>query len=77
MGKQLKSFEFEQLAQEHFFYPQEQLAEVEKQEHTFTIGIPKESVAFENRIPLTPEGVAVLVANGHEVVIESGAGENA
>jgi alanine dehydrogenase len=77
MSKQLKSFEFEQLAQEHFFYPQEQLAEVEKQEHTFTIGIPKESYAFENRIPLTPEGVAVLVANGHEVVIESGAGENA
>jgi len=77
MSKQLKSAEFEQLAKEHFFYPQEQLAEVEKTNYTLTIGIPKESYAFENRVALTPEGVAVLVANGHEVVIESGAGDNA
>jgi alanine dehydrogenase len=39
------------------------------------IGIPKESSFNENRIALTPEAVGVLVANGHEVNIETTAGE--
>ena len=39
------------------------------------IGIPKETSFQENRIALTPEGVSVLVANGHRVIIESKAGE--
>ncbi|MCU0437560.1 MAG: alanine dehydrogenase [Raineya sp.] len=77
MSKQLKSADFEQLAKEHYFYPQEQLAELEKHHHSLRIGIPKESEPFEHRVALTPEGVAVLVANGHEVVVEAGAGEDA
>lgn len=39
------------------------------------IGIPKESSFNENRVALTPEAVGVLVANGHEVNIETTAGE--
>lgn len=39
------------------------------------IGIPKETAFQENRIALTPEGVGVLVNNGHAVVIESKAGD--
>ncbi len=39
------------------------------------IGIPKETSFQENRIALTPEGVSVLVANGHRVIMESKAGE--
>ncbi|HEY8387269.1 MAG TPA: alanine dehydrogenase [Parasegetibacter sp.] len=39
------------------------------------IGIPKETAFQENRIALTPDSVGVLVSNGHEVVIESNAGE--
>ena len=39
------------------------------------IGIPKETSYQENRIALTPEGVSVLVANGHRVVMEANAGE--
>jgi len=77
MSKQKRSADLEQLTKEHFLYPQEQLAELKNSFHTLRIGIPKESEAFENRIPITPEGVAVLVANGHEVIIEAGAGENA
>ncbi|KOY86943.1 alanine dehydrogenase [bacterium 336/3] len=77
MSKQLKSADFEQLAKEHYFYPQEQLAELEKHHHSLRIGIPKESEPFEHRVALTPEGVAVLVANGHEVIVETGAGEDA
>ena len=41
------------------------------------IGIPKEISFQENRVPLTPEAVSVLVANGHKVVIESQAGDGA
>ncbi len=39
------------------------------------IGIPKETAFQENRIALTPEGVSVLVNNGHHVAIETTAGE--
>ena len=39
------------------------------------IGIPKETAFQENRIALTPEGVGVLVNNGHAVVIETKAGD--
>lgn len=39
------------------------------------IGLPKETSFNENRVALTPEAVGVLVANGHEVVIETTAGE--
>lgn len=39
------------------------------------IGIPKETAFQENRIGLIPEAVSVLVNNGHEVTIETKAGE--
>jgi alanine dehydrogenase len=39
------------------------------------IGIPKETDFQENRIPLTPDAVHVLVVNGHKVVVEHNAGE--
>ena len=39
------------------------------------IGIPRETAFQENRIALTPDAVGVLVSNGHEVMIEQGAGE--
>ena len=38
------------------------------------IGIPKEGSINENRVALTPDAVAVMVANGHRVVVESKAG---
>lgn len=38
------------------------------------IGIPKEIKNNENRVALTPAGVQSLVAQGHQVVIETGAG---
>ncbi|MGD8427640.1 MAG: alanine dehydrogenase [Balneolaceae bacterium] len=41
------------------------------------IGLPKEVSDDERRICLTPGGVSVLVANGHEVFIEKGAGTEA
>lgn len=38
------------------------------------IGAPKETKDNENRVGLTPDGVAALRAAGHEVVVERGAG---
>ena len=39
------------------------------------IGSPKEIKNHEYRVGLTPESVSELVAHGHEVLIETGAGE--
>jgi NAD(P) transhydrogenase subunit alpha len=41
------------------------------------IGVPKESAEGERRVALVPEVVRKLVAKGHEVVVEAGAGEAA
>lgn len=38
------------------------------------IGIPKEIKVRENRVALTPDRAAALVAAGHEVFVETGAG---
>ena len=38
------------------------------------IGIPKEIKTNENRIALVPAGAEALVAAGHTVVVETGAG---
>ena len=41
------------------------------------IGIPRENSFNENRIALTPEAVGVMIANGHQVVVETKAGDGA
>ncbi len=51
--------------------------EVGKKHKTFTIGIPSEDHKYESRVPLTPEAVELIVNNGHEVFIETGAGRSA
>lgn len=57
--------------------PKEELMEVGRKQKSMSFGIPKEREAGENRVPLTPQGVELLTANGHEIVIESGAGNAA
>ena len=46
-------------------------------DHSVTIGIPKESTFQENRVPLTPAAVKFLSENGHRIILETGAGRNA
>ena len=41
------------------------------------IAVPKEIMNNENRVALTPSGAQTLVHDGHEVLIETGAGEGA
>lgn len=54
---------------------QEETLRVKKGKYTFNIGLPKEISLQENRISLTPDAVALLVNHGHEVWVESKAGE--
>ena len=54
---------------------QEQLLEVEKGDSKLFIGVPRESILQENRVPLVPITVQSLVGAGFRVVIESKAGE--
>jgi alanine dehydrogenase len=57
--------------------PQESMLEVKSKKNKLYIGIPKEVSFQENRIPLTPLSVALLVNNGHDVLLESNAGQAA
>lgn len=41
------------------------------------VGIPTEIKDHEFRVAITPAGVSALVAHGHEVVVQAGAGEGA
>jgi len=66
---------FEELAQGSKLYPQESLLKVKKPQNTLYIGIPKENSFQENRLAITPDGVNLLVNNGHEIRIETGAGK--
>ncbi len=65
---------FEALAKTSL-YPQEQLQKVKKGKYSFLIGLPREVSLQENRISLTPDAVALLTNNGHEVIVETKAGD--
>jgi len=57
--------------------PQEETLEILKQRGELFIGLPKENQNQEKRICLTPDAVNAITANGHRILIESGAGEGA
>lgn len=57
--------------------PQEEMLEVARKKGHLFIGIPNEIAYQENRVPLVPDAVALLVNNGHRVLIETNAGKAA
>lgn len=71
MSKSLSPFTREQLM------PQEETLEVYNKKGALFIGLPKETHFQEKRVCLTPDAASALVANGHRVMIESGAGNGA
>lgn len=71
-SKRIKS-----LAREAALLPQEQVLQISGRHSELVIGIPKEESLQEKRVALVPEAVALLVARGHQVLIESGAGDQA
>ncbi|MDO5510874.1 MAG: alanine dehydrogenase [Weeksellaceae bacterium] len=57
--------------------PQAEKLEVMAKKGALRIGIPRETHLQEKRVCLTPDAVGVLVENGHEVFVETQAGEGA
>lgn len=55
--------------------PKEEKLEVIKKGKQFSIGVPKETCLNERRTCITPDAVQVLVEHGHEIIVESGAGQ--
>ncbi len=53
----------------------EETLDIKLKEAKLYIGLPKENAFHENRVALIPDAVGVLVNNGHEVVVETTAGE--
>ena len=66
---------FGALATSRAYFTQESMLAVETRKRKLFIGLPKETSLQENRLGLTPEAVLHLVTEGHEVMLESGAGE--
>ena len=66
-----------ELARQSALYPQESPEMIKKGKENLFIGLPCEVSLQENRIALTPEAVALLVRNGHEILIEKNAGAGA
>jgi alanine dehydrogenase len=72
-----KSKGIQSLAREAALLPQEEVLQIASKSSELVIGIPKEDSLQEKRVALVPEAVALLVARGHQVLIEAGAGEQA
>jgi alanine dehydrogenase len=53
----------------------EETLDIKSKRARLHIGIPKETAFQENRVALIPDAVGVLVNNGHEVSVETKAGE--
>jgi alanine dehydrogenase len=68
---------FSDVAKQAMMQPQESMLATKSKKNTLYIGIPREISFQENRITLTPFSVALLVNNGHEVLLETNAGEAA
>src|SRR5476649_2958692 len=68
---------FSDIAKQAMMQPQESMLEVKNKKNKLYIGIPRETSFQENRIALTPLSVALLINNGHEVILETNAGKAA
>lgn len=53
----------------------EETLDIKSKRASLHIGLPKETAFQENRVALIPDAVGVLVDNGHEVIVETKAGE--
>jgi len=65
------------LGLEHGIFTKEKKLQIEKKGSSIRIGVPRESSNEERRVSISPSGVAVLAANGHNVIVGEGAGKGA
>jgi alanine dehydrogenase len=59
------------------YMTQEKMAEQDLKRNILKIGIPRETLYDEARVPLVPESVGMLIQLGHSVLIEENAGKGA
>ena len=59
-----------------FTLPQEEVVELKKSDKSLIIGIPKEILLEEKRIGLSPDAASLLINNGHQIIMERGAGNS-
>ena len=74
--QRIKKDDFFQISEEGGVLPLEMPLKSQKKDQGLTIGIPRESIMDEKRIPLTPQGVKMLTANGFKIMIEQNAGHS-
>lgn len=69
---------FYEIAKQAVLSPEEAPVMVKKKaNNAIRIGIPKETSFQETRVGLTPQAANLLISNGHEVIVEAGAGREA
>ncbi|MEI6434464.1 MAG: alanine dehydrogenase [Bacteroidota bacterium] len=66
--------EYARISAVELLTPQEETLEVARQKSKLLIGVPREASVQENRVSLVPDGVALLCRDGHEALVEAGAG---
>jgi len=70
-----KKITFSDFFSEGQFETQVETLDISKKKESITIGIPLEITAGEYRVPLVPNSIRTLIGYGHQVLLESGAGD--
>ena len=63
------------LVSKTMFLPMEEMLEIKAKGQKIKIGIPSDFSKTEYRVPLTPQAVDLLISYGHEILIETNAGQ--
>ncbi|KXK38724.1 MAG: alanine dehydrogenase [Saprospiraceae bacterium] len=75
MSKIKKPIIFSDFFTEGQYETEVEMLAVKENAQRLTIGIPKEILISERRVALTPHSIRTLVGYGHNVVVETGAGQ--
>lgn len=75
MSEKEKSIPIPKIFTEGQLQTQTEMLQVPQKPNKLFIGIPKEVTLQENRVALVPSSVASLIAHGHRIVVEAGAGD--
>jgi alanine dehydrogenase len=74
MSTPKQTFSFASFFTEGQYITEESPLKIDHSDRSLTIGVPKEHILSEHRIPLVPSSVRSLSGYGHTVIIETGAG---
>ncbi len=66
-----------ELTKQASLLPQEKMQQQKLKSNSLSISIPAEITYQEKRVPLSPLSVGLLVNNGHDIRVETGAGKHA